>query len=59
MAVGFWQVAADGTGTLFATKTGEAYAPLATFDAVSVRVVLGPPPAGFVLQGCGQVHRNP
>lgn len=59
MAVGFWQVAADGTGTLFAFKTAGAYAPLDAFDAVSVRVVQGPPPAGFVLQACGQVHRNP
>ncbi len=59
MVVGTWQVAADGTGTLFAVKTAAGYAAVETFDAVSVRVVLGPPPAGFVLQACGQVHRNP
>jgi hypothetical protein len=59
MIVGTWQVAADGTGTLFAVKTAAGYAALESFDAVSVRIVVGPPPAGFVLQACGQVHRNP
>jgi hypothetical protein len=59
MFVGFWTVAADGTGTLFAIKTGSAYVPLSAVGAVSVRVVLGPPPAGFVLQACGRVHTNP
>lgn len=58
MALGFWQVSADGTGRLFAQKTGDGYAPLAEIGAVSVRVVVGPPPAGFILQACGQVHGN-
>ncbi len=59
MIVGFWTVAANGTGTLFVTKTGSSYVPLTDFDSISVRIVLGPPPEGFVLQACGQVHRNP
>ncbi len=59
MGVGFWEVAPDGTGSLFAVKTGASYAPLDAVGAVSVRIVLGPPPAGFVLQACGQIHRNP
>ncbi len=55
MGVGFWQVGPDGTGTLFAIKTGSAYVPLDDVGAVSVRIVLGPPPEGFVLEACGRV----
>jgi hypothetical protein len=58
MIVGFWTVAPDGTGSLFAVKTGVSYVPLREVGAASIRVVLGPPPAGFVLQACGQVQAN-
>ncbi len=60
MVIGFWQpLTGSSTRSLTAVKTGPAYAPLSAFDTVSVRVVLGPPPAGFVLQACGEVHTNP
>lgn len=56
MSVGFWNVASDGTGTLFAAKQGDGYVPLDEIGAMSIRIVLGPPPAGFVLQACGRVR---
>lgn len=59
MGVGFWLVGADGTGTLFAVKTGDSYVSLGSIGAVSIRIVLGLPPAGFALQACGQVHQGP
>ena len=58
MFVGFWKVEADGTGTLFGVKTGDSYAALDSVGAMSIRVVQGPPPAGFVLQACGRVHED-
>ncbi len=57
MFVGTWVVNPDGTGRLFAVKTGSSYAPLADLGAVSIRVIAPAGPA--VLQGCGQVRTNP
>jgi hypothetical protein len=56
MEVGFWKVARNGVGTLFVVKRGDDYAPLDAIGAMSIRIVLGPPPAGFVLQACGRVR---
>ena len=47
--VGVWQVAGDGSGTLFATKTGDSYAALTDVGAVSIRLGDGS------LQACGRV----
>ncbi len=55
MLVGFWSVASDGSGTLFAIKVGDSFASLSDVGTVSIREVQGPPPAGFVLQACGEV----
>ena len=59
MFVGVWSVAPDGTGRLNATKTGASYVPLDDIATTSVRKVVGPGPAGALLQACGEVHRNP
>ncbi len=59
MKVDFWHVHSDGTGTLFRVKTGSAYVALSGIATVSIRHVVGPPPEGFVLQACGEIHRNP
>ncbi|MGI0025771.1 MAG: hypothetical protein ACREA4_11605, partial [Nitrososphaera sp.] len=56
MLVGSWSVEQDGTGTLFAVKTGEGYSPLSDIGAMSVRVVDPVPPPD--LQACGRVHEN-
>jgi hypothetical protein len=56
MPVGFWNVNKDGTGTLFAIKSGPSYAKIGTFRTISIRIVLGPPPAGFQLRACGLVR---
>jgi hypothetical protein len=56
MGVGFWQVAPSGVGRLFAVKQGDGYAALEDIGAMSIRVVQGAPPAGFVLQACGRVR---
>ncbi|MCI0455091.1 MAG: hypothetical protein L0Y68_08865 [Candidatus Dadabacteria bacterium] len=56
MSVGMWIVTGDGTGTLFAIKTGPFYAPLSEIGAMSVRVVDPVPPPD--LQACGRVHSN-
>jgi hypothetical protein len=56
MFVGSWEVSENGTGELFAVKTGSSYVPLRAVGTTSVRVVLGPPPEGFVLQACGEVE---
>lgn len=56
MEVGFWKVARNGVGTLFVVKRGDDYVPLDEIGAMSIRIVLGPPPAGFVLQACGRVR---
>ena len=56
MEVGFWKVARNGIGTLFVVKRGDDYVPLDEIGAMSIRIVLGPPPAGFVLQACGRVR---
>ena len=56
MEVGFWKVARTGVGTLFVVKRGDDYVPLDEIGAMSIRIVLGPPPAGFVLQACGRVR---
>jgi hypothetical protein len=58
MAVGFWTVAENGTGTLFAIKSGDSYFPLSDIGTMSVRIVLGPPPEGFVLESCGRVGQR-
>lgn len=58
MFVGVWQVAPDGTGTLFAHQTGDAYVTLGSIGAVSVRDVQGPIPEAAILVACGNVHRN-
>ncbi len=57
MFVGAWVVNPDGTGRLFAVKTGNSYAPLAALGAMSIRAIAQTGPA--VLQGCGQVRTNP
>ncbi len=57
MFVNMWQVEADGTGTLFAKKTGDSYAALERIGAVSIRDVQGPIPQGAILVACGRVHR--
>ncbi len=57
MFVGMWQVEADGTGTLFAQKTGDSYAALELIGAISIRDVQGPMPQGAILVACGRVHR--
>ena len=54
MFVGSWTVAADGTGTLFAIKTGTTYTALNDVGSISIRRV-----PGGTLQACGQIHRNP
>lgn len=59
MGVGFWEVGPDGAGTLFAIKTGGTYVSLEDIGAVSVRIVLGPPPEGFELEACGRVLHMP
>ena len=59
MRVDFWNVAPDGTGTLFAIKAGDSFASLRDVGAVSIREVQGPPPGGFVLQSCGRVESGP
>ncbi len=56
MEVGFWKVARNGVGTLFVVKRGDDYVPLDEIGAMSIRIVLGPPPAGFVLRACGRVR---
>ncbi len=56
MFVGVWQVASDGTGTLFEQRTGDAYVGLESIGAVSIRNVQGPIPQGAVLAACGNVH---
>jgi hypothetical protein len=56
MEVGFWKVARNGVGTLFVIKRGDDYVPLDEIGAMSIRIVLGPPPAGFVLQACGRIR---
>ena len=53
MFVGFWDVAEDGSGSLFVTKTGEAYAPIDDIGAASIRL------ASMSLQSCGRVHAQP
>ncbi len=50
MSVGAWTVSEDGTGTLFAIKTGPSYAPLSDIGAMSVRL------SSRVLQACGRVQ---
>jgi hypothetical protein len=59
MNVGFWKVSPRGEGTLFAVKQGDSYVPLDEIGAISIRIVLGPPPEGFVLQACGGVRSIP
>ena len=46
MVIGFWEVDAQGQGTLSAinTNSGEDYVPLDKFRSTSVRLVIGPPP---------------
>ncbi len=56
MLVGFWKVDRSGRGRLFAVKSGRSYAPLSDIGTISIRVVLGPAPAGFVLQTCARVE---
>ncbi len=56
MFVGIWQVSPDGSGVLFAQKTGDSYASLGSIGAVSVRDVQGPIPQGAILVACGRVH---
>jgi hypothetical protein len=58
MLVGFWKVSIAGVGRLFAVKTGASYVPLDEIGAASVRLVVGPPPDGFILQSCGAVRPN-
>ena len=53
MFVGFWSVDEDGTGSLFVTKTGDAYAPIDDVGAVSIRL------ATMALQACGRVQGRP
>lgn len=60
MFVGAWTVAINGTGTLFAVKSGATYVSLTGFDTISIRdtAING----GFgpqAVQACGQVSRNP
>lgn len=71
MVVGFWVNNGDGTGTLDAVKspsgntnaglagspfaTAPAYVPISKIGTMSVRIVLGPPPGGFVLRACGSL----
>ncbi len=69
MVVGFWQpLTGSSTRTIDVVKTktsltppagpfasGDFYAPIGTFATMSIRKVVGPPPAGFVLQACGIV----
>ena len=65
MVVGFWHNNNDGTGTLCAIKKGPpgsrpaTYVPLSDIASVSIRHVVGPPPAGFILQACGEIESNP
>lgn len=61
MFTNFWTVAADGTGTLFAQKTGSAYVPLSGVATVSIRKVTPGmnPPFFNILQACGEINRNP
>jgi hypothetical protein len=56
MFVGDWEPVGRGVRTLQAVKTGDSYAPLSAIGTMSVRVVVGPPPAGFVLKACGRVQ---
>ena len=58
MIVGFWTppTGDDEDWTINVTKTGASYVPLSQVGTMSVRIVLGPPPAGFKLQGCGKVE---
>ena len=56
LQVRFWNVNKDGTGTLFAIKSGPSYTKIGTFHTMSIRIVLGPPPAGFKLRACGVVR---
>lgn len=53
MFVGVWTVHEDGTGTLFAVKTGSRYARLDQIGAVSIR------DGSRALQACGRVHDRP
>ncbi len=54
MFVGAWTVNSDGTGTLFAIKSGASYTPLSAIGSISIRRV-----PGGVLQACGQINTNP
>lgn len=60
MFIGFWVVAADGTGTLNATMTGDAYAPVERINTASIRDLnIG---GGFPqesVRACGQIAVHP
>jgi hypothetical protein len=59
MAVGFWEVEPDGTGTLFVSKPGASYASMSEIGALSIRMVVGPPPGRYELEACAEVVAIP
>ena len=54
MVVGFWEVASDGTGSLFVVKAGASYAPMDEIGGMSIRRVIGPPPGNLELRACAR-----
>ncbi|MCG8408315.1 MAG: hypothetical protein MI923_24200 [Phycisphaerales bacterium] len=66
MFLGFWEVDADGNGRLCAINTndGADFVPLDKIGTVSVRLIVGPPPAPDAppmneLVACGSVNSRP